>query len=109
MKLFGAIASSLVFVSVVGVTVTADAALDPVTLTLQRIGTSSFPQASTGTDTTTQAVEIDSAVFGDDADSGGGDDEDSGINRTLPGAKTGKGKPVSANAKPKSNPILNMS
>jgi hypothetical protein len=112
MKLFGAIASSLAFASVVGVTVgAADAgAAGTVTLTLQRIGTSSFPQASTGTDTTTQAVEIDSAVFGDDADSGGGDDDqDSGTNRTLPGAKTGKGKPVSANAKPKSNPILNMS
>jgi hypothetical protein len=60
----------------------------------------------TGTDHTTQPDEIDSALAGDDADSGSGDGDEAGVNRTLPGAKTGKGKPAKPSAKPKSNPVL---
>ena len=41
-----------------------------------------------------------------DTDTGVGDGKDSGVNRTVPGAVTGKGKPVKANKKPKSNPQL---
>ena len=40
--------------------------------------------------------------MGGDTDSAGGDDQGTGVNRTLPGAKTGKGKPISPSAKPKS-------
>ena len=39
----------------------------------------------------------------------GGGDQGTGVNRTLPGAKTGKGKPISPNARPKSRPSLNLS
>jgi hypothetical protein len=45
-------------------------------------------------------------VSSGDADSGTGDSADSGINRTLLGAKTGNGKPVSTDARPKSNVVL---
>ncbi len=77
----------------------------PVKLTLQKVGTSSFGSAPATNDHATQPDEIDSATLGD-TDSGNGDDEGSGVNRTLPGAVTGHGKPVKANAKPKSNPSL---
>ncbi|HKE41504.1 MAG TPA: hypothetical protein VKG21_16805 [Casimicrobiaceae bacterium] len=87
-------------------TSTAAQLTNPVTLTLQRVGTSSFASAPTATDFTTKADEIDAATNGD-ADSGdGGDDDFDGVNRTLPGAKTGKGNPVKAGARPKSNPQL---
>jgi hypothetical protein len=87
-------------------TSTAAQLANPVTLMLQRVGTSSFASAPTATDFTTQPDEIDAATNGD-ADSGaGGDDNFGGVNRTLPGAKTGKGNPVKAGARPKSNPQL---
>ena len=78
----------------------------PVTLTLERVGTSSFASAPTATDFTTQANEIDVTTVGGDADSGSGADDFGGVNRTLPGAVTGHGKLVKPNAKPKSNPQL---
>jgi len=112
MKSLHVIAASLLLTPLVGLTLAgtaASAGAAPVTLTLQRLGTTSFPPASTATDTSTKADEIDAAVNGDDADGGAGDDHGIGINRTLPGARTGKGKPVSSNAKPKSNPVLNLS
>ena len=77
------------------------------TIQLTRAGSGSLNAGPTATDFTTQPDEIDAALNGDaDADNGGGDGEDSGVNRTLPGAKTGHGKPVSPNAGPKSNPTL---
>lgn len=76
----------------------------PVTLTLQRIGTSSFASAPMATDVTGATNEIDPAMNGGDADGNGGSDAGIGINRSLPGTTTGKGKPVSS--KPKSNPAL---
>ncbi len=106
------IAASFLLTPLVGLTMAGAAASTmsgPVTLTLQRVGTSSFPPASTAVDTTTQPDEIDSALNGDDADGGAGSDESIGVNRTIPGTKTGKGKPVSPNKKPKSNPVLSMS
>jgi hypothetical protein len=48
--------------------------------------------------------EIDSALNGGDADGNNGTDAGIGINRSLPGTTTGKGKPVSS--KPKSKPVL---
>jgi hypothetical protein len=77
----------------------------PVTLTLQRVGTSSFASAPASTNYATQPNEIDPASLGD-TDSGGGNNAAAGLNRTLPGAVTGKGKAVKASAKPKSNPVL---
>ena len=77
------------------------------TIQLTRAGSGSLNAGPTATDFTTQPDEIDAALNGDaDADNGGGDGEDSGVNRTLPGAKTGHGKPVNPNAGPKSNPTL---
>src|SRR5690348_9698059 len=79
------------------------------TVPLTRLGSASLTAGPTGTNTSAaQADEIDAAQVGDDADAAGGvggDDQD-GVNRTLPGAKTGNGKPVSANARPKSNVVL---
>jgi hypothetical protein len=77
----------------------------PVTLTLHRVGTSSFASAPATNNHATQPDEIDPAAFGD-ADSGDGNNAAGGVNRTLPGAVTGHGKPVKASAKPKSNPVL---
>src|SRR5690348_7863162 len=64
------------------------------TVPLTRAGGASLTAGPTATDTTTQADELDAAVSSGDADSGTGDSADSGINRTLLGAKTGNGKPV---------------
>jgi hypothetical protein len=69
-----------------------------------------MPPATTTNDFSTKPDELDSAVNGDDADGGAGFfDEGIGVNRTLPGAKTGKGRPISPTARPKSNPKLVMS
>jgi hypothetical protein len=76
------------------------------TVPLTRVGSASLTAGPTATDTTTQADELDAAVSSGDADSGTGDSADSGINRTLLGAKTGNGKPVSTDARPKSNVVL---
>jgi hypothetical protein len=78
--------------------------LGPTTVTLQRVGTSSFASAPPATDVGGVPDEIDAALNSGDAD--GGTDSGIGIqvNRTLPGTKTGHGKPVSS--KPKSNPVL---
>src|SRR6516225_9555193 len=77
----------------------------PVTLKLQRIGTSSFASAPMATDVSGVPDEIDAALNGDDADGDGGDGFQAiGINRSLPGTTTGHGK--STNSKPKSNPVL---
>lgn len=76
------------------------------TVPLTRVGAASLTSQPTATDTSTQPTEIDAALNGDaDADNGGGD-TGGGVNRTLPGAVTGNGKPVSPNANPKSNPTL---
>jgi hypothetical protein len=73
----------------------------PVTLTLQRLGTSSFASAPMATDVSGVPDEIDTALNGD-ADNG--TDAGIAINRSLPGTTTGHGKTV--NSKPKSNPVL---
>ncbi len=80
----------------------ASAQQKPVTLTLQRLGTSSFASAPMATEVSGVPDEIDAAVNGGDTD--GGSDFGIGINRSLPGTSTGKGRPV--NSKPKSNPVL---
>jgi hypothetical protein len=78
----------------------------PVTLTLQRVGTSSFASAPPATDVGGVPDEIDSALNGGDTDGNNGNSLGIGINRSLPGTTTGPGKPVSS--KPKSNPVLDF-
>jgi len=80
--------------------------LAPVTLSLQRTGTSSFASAPPATDVGGVPDEIDAALNSGDAD--GGDDSGLGTqtNRSLPGTTTGHGKPV--NSKPKSTPVLDI-
>ena len=73
----------------------------PVTLTLQRVGTSSFASAPMATDVSGIPDEIDTALNGD-ADNG--TDVGVAINRSLPGTTTGHGRSI--NSKPKSNPVL---
>jgi hypothetical protein len=74
---------------------------------LTRLGSTAPTSGQTATDFSTQPDEIDAALNTDaDADNGGGDDEGGGVNRTLPGAKTGHGKAISSSAKAKSNPTL---
>jgi hypothetical protein len=81
----------------------------PVKVTLQKIGSASLVSAPATSDHATQPNEIDDSIDGgDDADNGGGDDNSHGVNRTLPGAVKGNGKPVNASAKPKSNPQLGI-
>jgi hypothetical protein len=108
MKSYQVIATGFAVILLVGLQATDGSAAQPgapVKLTLQRIGTSSFASAPATNNYATQPDEIDAATLGD-TDSGGGDNEKSGVNRTLPGAVTGHGRPVKANAKPKSNPLL---
>jgi hypothetical protein len=82
------------------------AALTGQLVPLTRTGSSSFASGPTATDYSTQADEIDATVNSGDADTGLGDDGTTSINRTLPGAVTGNGKPISPSATPKSNPTL---
>jgi hypothetical protein len=70
------------------------------------MGSGSPVAAGQATDTSTQANEIDSALFGDDADNGGDGNADVGVNRTLPGAQTGTGQSISSSARAKSSPSL---
>ena len=77
----------------------------PVTVPIQRVGSSSFASAPMATDVSGVPDEIDAALNGGDAD--GNNDSGFGpigINRSLPGTTTGHGK--STSSKPKSNPVL---
>src|SRR5262249_20972761 len=78
------------------------------TVPLTRVGAASLNSGPTASDTSTQPVELDAAQVADaDADNGGGDDDaGGGVNRTLPGAKTGHGKLISPDTQPKSSPTL---
>jgi hypothetical protein len=77
------------------------------TVPLTRVGPASFDSGATATDTSAQPDEIDDVTNSGDADSGGvGNGSPVGVNRTLPGAVTGNGKPVNPNIGPKSNPTL---
>ena len=63
---------TLVLTPLVALTVASSAAaVGPVTLTLYKVGSTSFPLASVGTDTSTKPDEIDAAMNGD-TDSGRG-------------------------------------
>ncbi len=81
----------------------AASAQQPVTLKLQRVGTNSFASAPMATDSGLPD-EIDATVNGGDADGNNGDSAGIGLNRSLPGTTTGKGRTV--NSKHKSNPVL---
>ena len=84
------------------------ASISAQTVPLTRVGLATLHSGPVASDTSTQAVELDAAQVGDDADAdnGGGDEGEGGVNRTLPGAKTGHGKSISSSAKAKSNPTL---
>src|SRR6267378_8611327 len=68
----------------------------PTILRLQRVGTSSFASAPMATDISGLPDEIDAAVNGGDVDGNNGSVAGIGINRSLPGTKTGNGEPVSS-------------
>jgi hypothetical protein len=84
------------------------ASISPQTVQLTRVGAASFGSAPMATDVSGLPDEIDAALNGDEADAnnGGGGGDESGVNRTLPGVKTGHGKVISSSAKAKSNPTL---
>ena len=79
----------------------------PTVVPLTTVGSTSLtPSGGGSSGPVTDTTEIDQATNGD-ADSGNGEDEEEGgTNRTLPGAVTGKGAPVSSSKKAKSNPEL---
>src|SRR6516164_2618152 len=79
----------------------------PVTVPIQRVGSSSFASAPMATDVSGVPDEIDAALNGGDSDGDGGNGFQAiGINRSLPGTTTGHGNRV--NSKPKSNPVLDI-
>ena len=100
--LFLAAASVLLALSVMVSAQTAP--IQPTTVPLQRVGSSSFASAPPVVDVSGASDEIDTAVNGGDADGNGGDDTGVGINRSLPGTTTGNGRVVGS--KHKSNPVL---
>lgn len=77
----------------------------PTTVPLTKAGSATLTTAPGTNDPVTVKDEIDTATQGD-ADSGDDQGEESGVNRTVPGAVTGKGDPVNASKKAKSNPSL---
>ena len=83
----------------------ANVTLTPTTVSLTRGGSATLTTAPGTNDPVTVKDEVDTATVGD-ADSGSGDDDEGGVSRTLPGTVTGKGAPVSASKKAKSNPSL---
>ena len=85
------------------VSVKAASAQHPVTLKLQRVGTSSFAAAPMAADSGLPD-EIDATVNGGDSDGNNGSSAGIGLNRSLPGTTTGNGRPVSS--KHKSKPVL---
>jgi len=102
LALAGAIAVS---VGVASAGSAATSSLTPTTVTLTKAGSATLTTSPGTNDPVTVKDEIDTATQGD-ADSGDDEGEDSGVNRTLPGAVTGKGQPVKASKKAKSNPSL---
>lgn len=79
----------------------------PVTVPIQRVGSSSFASAPMATDVSGVPDEIDAAVNGGDVDGNGQNGFGPiGLNRSLPSTTTGHGKPTSS--KPKSNPVLDF-
>jgi hypothetical protein len=82
------------------------ASLSGQSVPLTRIGKASFASGPLATNFTTQPDEIDTALLDGDADTGGGEDGTTAINRTLPGAVTGHGRVINPSAMPKSNPAL---
>lgn len=104
MKFSRLLISSIGIACLIGVLTTVSvtaATTQPVTVPLQRVGTSSFASAPPATDVSGISDEIDTALNGD-ADNG----TDVGVatNRSLPGTTTGHGKSVKSKAK--SNPVL---
>src|SRR5215469_10189328 len=75
---------------------TAPAQQGPVTVPLQRVGSSSFASAPMATDVSGVPDEIDAALNGDGADGNSDSGSQTTINRSLPGTTTGHGRPTSS-------------
>src|ERR1700686_801596 len=80
-------------------------AQSPVTVAISKAGTTSFSSAAYAADSNNQTDQFDLALMGD-ADGSGGTDGFAGVNRTLVGATTGKGRAINSSARTKSNPQL---
>ena len=100
------LAALLVLAAVSASATGAASTMTPTVVPLIAAGSTSFtPGAGGPGGPVVDTTEIDQATNGD-TDSGDGEDFGEGVNRTLPGAVTGKGKPVSSSKKAKSNPEL---
>src|ERR1700693_4765558 len=82
-------------------------AQSPVTVAISKAGTTSFSSAAYAADSNNQTDQFDLALMGD-ADGSGGTDGFAGVNRTLVGATTGKGRAINSSARTKSNPQLGV-
>ena len=100
------LAALLVLAAVSASATGAASTMTPTVVPLTMVGSTSFTPSGGGPGgPVVDTAEIDQATNGD-TDSGDGEDFGEGVNRTLPGAVTGKGKPVSSSKKAKSNPEL---
>ena len=71
----------------------------PVTVPIQRVGSSSFASAAMATDVSGVPDEIDAALNGGDADGNSPDGSQTiGINRSLPTTTTGHGNGIRNNS-----------
>src|SRR5215469_17085886 len=86
----------VMFVLLVVAVETAPAQQGPVTVPLQRVGSSSFASAPMATDVSGVPDEIDAALNGDGADGNSDSGSQTTINRSLPGTTTGHGRPTSS-------------
>jgi hypothetical protein len=100
------LAALLVLAAVSAGATGAASTMTPTVVPLTAAGSTTFTPSNGGSGgPVVDGTEIDQATNGD-ADSGDGEDFGEGVNRTLPGAVTGKGKAVSSSKKAKSNPEL---
>jgi hypothetical protein len=79
----------------------------PVTVTISKVGTTSFASLPYALDSDLLNDQIDLSLMGD-ADGGSGDDAFAGVNRTLMGAITGNGRTINPHKRAKSNPQLGV-
>jgi hypothetical protein len=92
-------------VAVVGAGSAATGSLSPTAVPLTEIGQATLSGGTGSPDPVVDTTEIDQAVQGD-TDSGDDEDFGPGVNRTLPGVTTGKGRSINPNKRAKSNPSL---
>ena len=80
-------------------------AQSPVTVAISKAGTTSFGSAPYASDSNNQTDQFDLALTGD-ADGSGGTDGFAGVNRTLVGATTGKGRAISSSSQARSREYM---